>query len=231
MGLLVARDRLPEQQRQEGVVICSADAHVSLLKATRVMGLRGDGLQRLPVDDDGCMAPEALEQSLRDLQEQGRSCIAVVATAGTTVRGAVDPLTAMAAICRGHNVWLHVDAAIGSVFAAETTTVLMDGIALADSIMNPQKLLGITKASSLLLLRDPSLLRPPSPRDCPTWTRPLVITMAARRVFRALGRRKFSSSGLACVSLVRQGLSSCCRLPSIVATASAGVLMPRGWMC
>ena len=161
MGLLVARDRLPEQQRQEGVVICSADAHVSLLKATRVMGLRGDGLQRLPVDDNGCMAPEALEQALRDLQEQGRSCIAVVATAGTTVRGAVDPLTAMAAICRGHNVWLHVDAAIGGVFAlAGTTTALMDGIALADSItLNPQKLLGITKASSLLLLRDPSLLR------------------------------------------------------------------------
>ena len=161
MGLLVARDRLPEQDRQQGVVICSADAHVSLLKSTRVMGLPADGLQQLPVDDAGCMPPALLDQALRGLEQAGRPCIAVVATAGTTVRGAVDPLVAMAAVCRRHNVWLHVDAAIGGVFAlAETTAPLMDGIGLADSItLNPQKLLGITKASSLLLLSDLSLLK------------------------------------------------------------------------
>ncbi len=160
MALLVARDRLPEGRGQQGVVLCSADAHVSLLKATRVMGLAADGLQRLPVDDQGCMQSELLEQALQGLEHEGRPCIAVVATAGTTVRGAVDPLAAIAAICRRSNVWLHVDAAIGGVFAlASSTAALMDGIGLADSItLNPQKLLGITKASSLLLLREPSLL-------------------------------------------------------------------------
>jgi sulfinoalanine decarboxylase len=84
----------------------------------------------------------------------------VVATAGTTVRGAVDPLAAMATLCKQQGVWLHVDGAIGAVFgliAGHRQRVA--GIELADSVtINPQKLLGITKTSSLLLLAEPRRL-------------------------------------------------------------------------
>ena len=84
-----------------------------------------------------------------------------MATAGTTVRGAIDPLRALAEVCRERSLWLHVDGAIGAVFGlCDSTASLLDGIAAADSItVNPQKLLGIAKTSSLLLVRDQTALQ------------------------------------------------------------------------
>jgi L-2,4-diaminobutyrate decarboxylase len=158
MGLVVARTHAGVR---DGVVLCSRDAHVSLQKAATVMGLPDQALQQLPVDSDGGLDLAALDAALSALRRDGRCCLAVVATAGTTVRGAVDPLDAIARLCRRERVWLHVDAAIGGVFALwEPLAPLMEGLHQADSItLNPQKLLGITKTSSMLLLRDRSKLR------------------------------------------------------------------------
>ena len=153
MGLVVARSA---STLDRGVIFCSRDAHVSLQKAVAVMGLPADGLQQLPVDAAGRLCIEALSNAIASLDARGRRCLAVVATAGTTVRGAVDPLPLIADLCARHGIWLHVDAAIGGVFALSSATAgLMQGLHRADSItLNPQKLLGITKASSLLLVRD-----------------------------------------------------------------------------
>ena len=153
MALVTARSL---QGSGDGVILCSRDAHVSLLKATRVMGLASDALMQLPVDREGRLCSTSLEQTLQDLHLRGRPCLAVVATAGTTIRGAIDPLAEIASVCRRHEVWLHVDAAIGGVFAlSEDWSPLFRGLEQADSItLNPQKLLGIAKASSLLLVRD-----------------------------------------------------------------------------
>jgi sulfinoalanine decarboxylase len=143
------------------VVLCSEDAHVSLRKAMGVMGLPPDSLQSVPVDAEGRMDAAALSQRLGELDHHGPAVIAVVATAGTTVRGAIDPLEAIAGLCRRHGHWLHVDGAIGAVFAlAPAQRPLLRGLEHADSItVNPQKLLGITKTSSLLLLADPGALQ------------------------------------------------------------------------
>jgi sulfinoalanine decarboxylase len=142
------------------VVLASADAHVSLNKAMAVMGLPATALLPIPVDAGGCLDVEALAEALAQQRRLGIPVIAVVATAGTTVRGAVDPLAAMAALCKQQGVWLHVDGAIGAVFgliAGHRQRVA--GIELADSVtINPQKLLGITKTSSLLLLAEPRQL-------------------------------------------------------------------------
>jgi sulfinoalanine decarboxylase len=142
-------------------VVCSEDAHVSLDKAVHVMGLPSRALLRIPADRHGRMRTDLLAERLDRLERQGVPVIAVVATAGTTVRGAVDPLPTIAALCRRHGHWLHVDGAIGAVFAlvpGESHRVA--GLGEADSItVNPQKLLGITKTSSLLLLAEPSLLQ------------------------------------------------------------------------
>ena len=118
------------------------------------MGLATDALQVVPVDRDGCIEIDALAHRLKALKAEGRPCFAVVATAGTTARGAVDPLRTIAELCAREWIWLHVDAAIGGVFAlAATTASVVEGIAQADSItVNPQKVLGITKTSSLLLV-------------------------------------------------------------------------------
>ena len=161
MALVTARQQRCPGAGPEAVVIASADAHVSLDKAVRVMGLPPQALHRLPVDEEGRLEPEGLEHHLAVLRRQGIPVIAVVATAGTTVRGAVDPLLPVARLCRAHGLWLHVDGAIGAAFAlVPRHRALVAGLGAADSItFNPQKVIGITKTSSLLLVADPSALQ------------------------------------------------------------------------
>ncbi len=160
MALVTARRERGLGCNGEAVVLASADAHVSIGKALAVMGLPASALHTIPTAGDGGMDPAALADRLESLQQLGVPVIAVVATAGTTVRGAVDPMLALAPICRRHDVWLHVDGAIGAVFAlSDRHRKRVAGLELADSItVNPQKLLGITKTSSLLLLANPQAL-------------------------------------------------------------------------
>ncbi len=163
MALVTARRARDLATEQGAVVLASADSHVSLAKALAVMCLPAQALRRIPVDAQGCMDVGALEAEMLGLERQGVPLLAVVATAGSTVRGAVDPLVPIAALCRRHGHWLHVDAAIGGVFAlAAAHRQRVAGLGLADSItVNPQKVLGITKTSSLLLLAQPQLLDAP----------------------------------------------------------------------
>jgi L-2,4-diaminobutyrate decarboxylase len=160
MALVTARHRAGLACRSDAVVLCSDDAHVSLTKAMAVMGLPPEALLRIPPDSQGLLRCDLLEDQLARLRRQGVPVIAVVATAGTTVRGAIDPLPEIAALCCRHGHWLHVDGAIGAVFALSASSrSLLQGLELADSItVNPQKLLGITKTSSLLLLASPQAL-------------------------------------------------------------------------
>ena len=160
MALVVAREQAGLRGEQRAVVFCSADAHVSLGKALAVMGLPPTALQPLAVDRAGQLDVLVLEEALDRAERQGTPVLAVVATAGTTVCGAVDPLAPIAALCRSRGHWLHVDGAIGAVFGlCQSQRHRVAGLELADSItVNPQKLLGITKTSSLLLLRQPQLL-------------------------------------------------------------------------
>jgi sulfinoalanine decarboxylase len=160
MALVTARRSRGLATAAEAVVVASADAHVSLAKALAVMGLPPSALRRVPVDGEGRLDPALLESELEALDRAGVPVIAVVATAGTTVRGAVDPLLPIAALCRRHHLWLHVDGAIGAVFGLVAGhRFRVAGLERADSVtINPQKLLGITKTSSLLLLPRPQVL-------------------------------------------------------------------------
>jgi sulfinoalanine decarboxylase len=160
MALVVARQQAGLQGRSDAVVFCSADAHVSIGKALAVMGLPPQALRPVPVDAAGLLDPAALADAVAAAQAAGQPVLAVVATAGTTVRGAVDPIGPMARLCRAHGIWLHVDGAIGAVYALSPLhAARVPDLGLADSLtVNPQKLLGITKTSSLLLLRQPRLL-------------------------------------------------------------------------
>ena len=160
MALVVARHRAGLAGHPDAVVLCSADAHVSLGKALMVMGLPATALWPVAVDADGALAIAALQGALERAERQGRPVLAVVATAGTTVRGAVDPIAPMAELCRSRGIWLHVDGAIGAVFALSGAhRQRVPDLGFADSLtVNPQKLLGIPKSSSLLLLRQPALL-------------------------------------------------------------------------
>ncbi len=154
MALVVARQSGGFQNDSSSVIFASIDAHVSLAKAVRVMGLREDSLQKIPTNKNGQISLDLLEKRMSSLRDQGRNCFAIVATAGTTVRGAVDPLEELSEFSKKNNIWLHVDGAIGGIFAlSKTTASVVQGISNANSItLNPQKLLGIAKTSSLLLV-------------------------------------------------------------------------------
>ena len=161
MALVVARRSRGLGSRPDATVLCSQDAHVSMEKAVAVMGLPAEALIRVPTDRQGRINCAALDDQIHTLSRRGVPLIAVVATAGTTVRGAVDPLVPLSALCRKWGVWLHVDGAIGAVFALHPRhRRRLTGLELANSItINPQKLLGITKTSALLLLEDPQALQ------------------------------------------------------------------------
>ena len=156
MALVMARNIAGLDSDPTAVFFASDDCHVSLSKALRVMGLKDESLQKIPIDRNGELDISYLYSYLKKIESEGKKCFAVVATAGTTVRGAVDPLPSIAEFCQKENIWLHIDGAIGGMFGlSKSTSEIVHGVSSADSItINPQKLLGIPKTSSLLLVAD-----------------------------------------------------------------------------
>ena len=156
MALVMARNIAGLESDPNAVFFASDECHVSLSKAVRIMGLKQESLQKIPTDQKGKLNISSLSTIYKKIKSEGKKCFAVVATAGTTVRGAIDPLVEISRFCQKENIWLHVDGAIGGIFGLSTiTSELVEGIGFADSItVNPQKLLGITKTSSLLLVAE-----------------------------------------------------------------------------
>ena len=160
MALVMARSIAGLECDPSAVFFASNDCHVSLSKAIRIMGLKPESLQKIPTDENGKLNISFLDSRFKKIKTEGKKCFSVVATVGTTVRGAIDPLSEIARFCKKENLWFHVDGAIGGIYAlAKTTSKFVEGIGSADSItINPQKLLGIAKTSSLLLVANKSHL-------------------------------------------------------------------------
>ena len=160
-ALLAARERALPGSRREGVagraaaVYASAEGHHSVLRAVEVAGLGTAALRVLPIDDDRRLVPDALEEALERDRAAGVVPVAVVATAGTTLTGAVDPIAAVADVCERHGTWLHVDGAYGlPAAAAPSAARLFDGLARADSVtLDAHKWLGVPKSCSVVLVR------------------------------------------------------------------------------
>jgi aromatic-L-amino-acid decarboxylase len=122
-------------------VYASREAHSSVDKGVKLAGFGLELLRRIPTDAAFAMDPAALEREIeRDLAE-GLRPACVVASIGTTSSTAVDPVAAVAAICRRHGIWLHVDAAYaGSAAIVPELRVRFEGWESADSIvLNPHK--------------------------------------------------------------------------------------------
>jgi L-2,4-diaminobutyrate decarboxylase len=166
LALLLARDAAGHRRgadiRRDGaavlphpVVLCSELTHFSVHRACATLGLGERAVRALPVDEHRRLRPQSVAAALRSLGP-GETPVAVVATAGTTDFGTVDPLPALAEVCAESGVWLHVDAAYG--FGALCSARLADrltGIELADSITaDLHKLFWQPASASALLIAD-----------------------------------------------------------------------------
>lgn len=124
----------PEQCAQMHIYV-SEHTHFSAKKSAAILGIPAANIIEVAADDNGRMCPCALTHALAYSLAQDCVPMAIVATAGSTDRGIIDPLAQIASIASQHNVWMHVDAAVGGVLAAdETQRHRVAGIKHADSV-------------------------------------------------------------------------------------------------
>lgn len=161
-ALAAARERAFPGSRRTGVtglrptVYVSAEAHVSVRRAVEILGIGSDAIRTIGLDSQRRMDANALDAHVREDLACGFTPMAVVATGGTTLTGAVDPLNAIADIAAHHDMWMHVDGAYGLAAAGLARTQdMFAGLERADSVsIDAHKWLFVPKACSALLVRD-----------------------------------------------------------------------------
>lgn len=143
------------------VAYCSAETHTWIQKAADLSGLGTDSVRWIAVDRDRRMDVAALARQIEADHAAGLQPFLVVGTAGTVSTGAVDPLPAIAALCREHGLWFHVDGAYGApAVVAPGAPPDLRAMAEADSIaVDPHKWLYAPLEAGCALVRDPAALR------------------------------------------------------------------------
>lgn len=142
--------------QKEPVIFTSEHSHSSIQKIGMIIGIGAENVIKIKADENSKMDIQHLKLQIIEQQELGKIPFAIVATAGTTVSGNIDPLIKIAEVAKQNNLWLHVDAIYGgAVIFSEKHKHLMNGIENADSIsFNPQKWLYVAKTCSMVLFRD-----------------------------------------------------------------------------
>jgi len=149
-ALLAARERATNYtiNKKGGngrlVAYASTQTHSSLEKAAMIAGIGTENLRLIEVDENFAMRPDALEKQVEADRRAGLTPIFVCATVGSTSSNAIDPVAAIAEICKKNSLWLHVDAAMsGTAMVCPEFRHLQTGVDLADSYnFNPHKWMG-----------------------------------------------------------------------------------------
>jgi glutamate/tyrosine decarboxylase-like PLP-dependent enzyme len=143
------------------VFYASSESHHSFLKAARISGIGVQSMRQIEVDDQLRMIPAALESAIAQDRAAQLEPFLVVATAGTTNAGVIDPLASLAKIAARHRLWYHVDAAWGGAAAlVPELSPLLDGIAAADSItFDAHKWLSVPMGAGIYLTRHIEILQ------------------------------------------------------------------------
>ncbi|TWV42673.1 aspartate aminotransferase family protein [Streptomyces misionensis] len=160
-ALLLAREEAKSHDPARLRVLASEIGHFSVQKSAKLLGLGEDAVVTVPVDRDKRMRTVALARELERCRGEGLVPMAVVATAGTTDFGSIDPLPEIAGLCERYGVWLHVDAAYGcGLLASRKYRHRIDGIERADSVtVDYHKSFFQPVSSSAVLVRDGATLR------------------------------------------------------------------------
>ncbi|HEY5122062.1 MAG TPA: pyridoxal-dependent decarboxylase [Acidimicrobiales bacterium] len=137
-------------------ILCSDQAHFSVQRAAAQLGLGRDAVVTVATASSGSMDLAALDHELGQLADAGRQVIAIVATAGTTDLGAIDPLAEIAERARLCGAWLHVDAAVAGAFLlSDRLRPQLAGVDRADSVtIDFHKLWWQPFNASALIVRD-----------------------------------------------------------------------------
>jgi aromatic-L-amino-acid decarboxylase len=160
-GLVTARHALLGEDFMSGAMYLSDQTHASVSKAAALAGFPRRSFRMVPTTPELRLDLDALRDMLKRDSADGFRPFLVVASAGTTNTGAVDPLADVAEIAREHGLWLHVDGAYGGPFQMiERGRRLFRGIEEADSItLDPHKAMFLPYGTGSLLVRDGRLLR------------------------------------------------------------------------
>ncbi|MGW4196167.1 lysine decarboxylase DesA [Streptomyces sp. NPDC005004] len=160
-ALLLAREEAKAEPLEKLRVFASEVSHFSVRKSAKLLGLGPDAVVTIPVDHDKRMHTVALARELERCAQDGLVPMAVVATAGTTDFGSIDPLPEIAELCAQSGVWMHVDAAYGcGLLTSLKHRDRLNGIERADSVtVDYHKSFFQPVSSSALLVRDVATLR------------------------------------------------------------------------
>jgi glutamate/tyrosine decarboxylase-like PLP-dependent enzyme len=180
------------------LIYATAQAHGCHTKAVEALGIGSANIVEIAADDSHRMIPDLLDRQLAEDISSGHLPIAVIATVGTVNTGAVDPIEQIAAVCKRHGVWMHVDAAYGgpAVLLTDVWPVEKAALSAADSLaVDPHKWLyvpvdaGLVMFSDMTVVRDtfshvPDYLRSGGDPDEPVWFSEFGLEQT--RPFRAL---------------------------------------------
>ncbi|XP_017769157.1 PREDICTED: glutamate decarboxylase 1 [Nicrophorus vespilloides] len=167
-GLVLARHQRFPDIKTKGiasvptlVILTSEESHYSIQKTAHWLGYGTDNVIKVKTDKNGKIIPHDLEMQIVECSRAGKIPIAVNATVGTTVLGAIDPLDDVADICKKYGIWMHVDACFGgSLIFSETHRIRLKGIERSDSIAwNAHKMLGAPLQCAIFITRHENLLQ------------------------------------------------------------------------
>ena len=163
IAIVTARDAksVTSKDIATSVIYLSEQAHHSIDKAIRIAGLRECVIRYLPIDDKFRIIPSELERQVESDKAEGLKPFLVVASAGTTDVGAVDPLAEIGTIAKRHALWFHVDAAYGGFFVlTEEGKKKLAGIETSDSVViDPHKGLFLPYGLGVVLVKDRAALQ------------------------------------------------------------------------
>jgi aromatic-L-amino-acid decarboxylase len=159
-AIACARETRVGAAARDTTIYYSNQTHSSVERAARVLGFAPDQLRALPVDETFRLDAASLRTAVEEDEREGRAPLLVVANAGTTNTGAIDPLDELAQVAEERGLWLHVDAAYGGfAVLTERGRAWLEGLELADSIaLDPHKWLYQPYAAGCLLVREGRLL-------------------------------------------------------------------------
>ncbi|GAA3913557.1 lysine decarboxylase DesA [Streptomyces gulbargensis] len=160
-ALLLAREEAGTRDLSKLRIFSSECSHFSVQKSATLLGLGADAVVSVPVDRNKRMQSVVLAAELETCRAEGLVPMAIVATAGTTDFGSIDPLPEIAALAEEYGAWMHVDAAYGcGLLASRKRRHLLDGIERADSVtVDYHKSFFQPVSSSAVLVRDGATLR------------------------------------------------------------------------